>query len=87
MADTVESLNFRMPENFCFNVPKIQTNRPNVRVLCPKDADGVANGEDPDQTAPLIWVCTVCPDQSVQKLMIITICRGGDMSYYWKDVH
>ena len=35
----------------------------------PKDADGIANSVDPDQTAPrsslirssLIWVCTVCP--------------------------
>ena len=44
----------------------------------PKDADGMANSADPDQTAPrssLIWVCTVCPDLSVQKFRIIT--AGG----------
>ena len=37
----------------------------------PTDADGIANSEGPDQTAPLgarsslIWVCSVCPDMSV----------------------
>ena len=34
----------------------------------PKDAEGIANSVDPDQTAPrssLIWVCTVVdPDQT-----------------------
>ena len=34
-----------------------------------KDADEIASSVDPDQTVPssLIWVCTVCPDISVQK--------------------
>ena len=41
--------------------------------MCPKDAEGIANSVDPDQTAPLIWVCTVCPDLSVRKLRIITV--------------
>ena len=44
----------------------------------------MANSEDPDQTAPLgadcssrsslVWVCTVCPDLSVRKFRIITVC-------------
>ena len=38
--------------------------------MSPKDADGLANSEDPDQTAPL---GTVCPDLSVRKLWIITV--------------
>ena len=29
--------------------------------MSPNSADGMANSVDPDQTAPLIWVCTVCP--------------------------
>ena len=29
------------------------------------DADPLANSVDSDQTAPLIWVCTVCSDLSV----------------------
>ena len=33
-----------------------------------KDVDGIANSVDPDQTAPLIWVCTVGLDLSVQIL-------------------
>ena len=43
--------------------------------MCPKDSDGMANGVDPDQTAPsnLIRVYTVCPDLSFRKLRIITV--------------
>ena len=37
----------------CCNLPKIQTKRPNLRVFCKIDANGIANSEDPDQTAPL----------------------------------
>ena len=39
----------------------------------PKHADRLANSTDPDQTAPVIWVYTVCPDLSFQKLGIITV--------------
>ena len=50
---TVKFSNFRTPENCC-NLPKIQTKRPNLRVFCQKDANGIiANSEDPDQTSPL----------------------------------
>ena len=35
------------------DVRKIQTNRPYLKVFCQKHADGIANSEDPDQTAPL----------------------------------
>ena len=34
----------------CCNLPKIQTKRPNLRVFHQKDAYGIANREDPDQT-------------------------------------
>ena len=37
---------------FC-NLSKIQTKRPNLRVFCQKDANGIANSEDPVKTAPL----------------------------------
>ena len=37
---------------FC-NQAKIQTKMPNLRVFHPKDANGKANNEYPDQTAPL----------------------------------
>ena len=45
----------------------------------PKDADRMANSVDPDQTAPLIWVYTVCPhpDMSVRKLRIIMVHRDN----------
>ena len=38
---------------FCCNLPKIQTKGSNHRIFCQKDANGIANSEDPDQTAPL----------------------------------
>ena len=31
----------------CCNLPKIQTKRPNLRVFPQKDANGIANSEDP----------------------------------------
>ena len=49
--------------------------------MSPNDADGMANSVDPDQTAPLsslIWVCTVCPGLSVQKLRIITVQKRNN---------
>ena len=51
----------------CCNLPKTQTKRPNLRVFRQKDANGIANSEDPDQTAPL-GVCTACQDQSVRNI-------------------
>ena len=33
------------------NLPKIQTKSPNLRVFSQEDANGIANSEDPDQTA------------------------------------
>ena len=38
---------------FCCKLPKIQTNRPNLRLFCQNDAKEIAISEDPDQTAPL----------------------------------
>ena len=37
----------------CCNHNKIQTKMPNFRIFLQKDANGKANSEDPDQTAPL----------------------------------
>ena len=37
----------------CCNLPKIQEKRPNLWVFRQKDANEIANNEDPDQTAPL----------------------------------
>ena len=44
---------FSEARQLCCNQPKIQIKRPNLRVFCQKDANGIANSEDPDQTAPL----------------------------------
>ena len=59
-ADTLHQLsNYRKVLKFsdarklCYNLPKTQTKRPNLRVFCQKDANGIANSENPDQTAPL----------------------------------
>ena len=49
---TIKFLNFWTLRNICCNLPKTQTKRPNLRVFRLKDANGIANSEDPDQTAP-----------------------------------
>ena len=44
---------FSDARKLCCNLPKTQTKRPNLWVYRQKDANGRANSEDPDQTAPL----------------------------------
>ena len=44
---------FSVTQNVCCNLPKIQTKRQSLLIFRLKDANGIANGEDPDQTAPL----------------------------------
>ena len=46
-------LKFSDARKLCCNQPKIQTKSPNLRVFCQKDANGIANSEESDQTAPL----------------------------------
>ena len=58
--NTVKFLKFDHPNNCC-NYCKIRTRWLYHRVVSPKDADRMANNVDPDQTAPLIWVYTICP--------------------------
>ena len=48
-VSTVKFQNFRTPKIYL----NIQTKRPNLRVFCQNDANGIANSEDPDQIAPL----------------------------------
>ena len=47
------TVKFSDTKNFCskLHVPKIQTKRPNLRLFCQNGAKGIANSEDPDQTA------------------------------------
>ena len=40
-------------KKLCCNLPKFQRKSLNLRVFHLKDANGIANSEDPDQTAPL----------------------------------
>ena len=56
MKDYVKILKFRTPE-MCCNHPKRFTKWLFLSVLHPKDAEGIANSVDPDQTAPLrvVW--------------------------------
>ena len=55
----IQSVNYRNFPKFSdarpipCNLPKVETKRPNLRVFRQKDANGIANSEDPDQTAPL----------------------------------
>ena len=49
---TVKFLNFQTPKNFAVIYLKFKQ-----RPFCQNDANGIANSEDPDQTAPLGAVC------------------------------
>ena len=42
---------FSDARKLCCNLPKIQSERPKLRVIYQNDANGKANSEDPDQTA------------------------------------
>ena len=44
---------FSDPSKLSCNLSQTRTKRPNLRVFCQKDPNGIANSEDPDQTAPL----------------------------------
>ena len=44
---------FSAARRLCCNLPKIQEKRAKLYVFRQKDANGIANSEDPDQTAPL----------------------------------
>ena len=58
----VKILKFSDTRKICCNLPKIQTKRPNLRVFCQKDANGIANSEHPVQTVGLHCLPRpVCP--------------------------
>ena len=44
---------FSDTRKLCCNLPRIQEKRPDLWVFRQKDANGIANSGDPDQTAPL----------------------------------
>ena len=50
---TVKFLNFWKTENFALIYLKFKQKSTNLRVVRKKDANEIANSEDPDQTAPL----------------------------------
>ena len=54
---------FSEARKLCWNLPKIQTKRPTLRVFHQKDANGIANSGDPDQSV-LVMHCLsrpICP--------------------------
>ena len=46
-------LKFSDARKHCCNLPKIKTKTPILREFHQKGANGIANSEDPDHTAPL----------------------------------
>ena len=40
---------FSDARKLCCNLPKIQRKRPKLKVFCQKDANGIANSEDPQE--------------------------------------
>ena len=54
MFVVVKFLNFQTPTNFTVNTLNFKLRGSSiVRMIPPNDAYGIANDEDPDQTAPL----------------------------------
>ena len=52
-GSTVKSLNFRTPENFSEIYVKFKQKVQTLGYFFQKEANGIANSEDSDQTAPL----------------------------------
>ena len=50
---TVKFLNFGRPEIFALIYIKFEQRGQTLRVFCQNGANGIANSENPDQTAPL----------------------------------
>ena len=65
----------------CCNLPKIQTKRPNLRVFHQKDANGIANSEDPDQTASLGLHC-YCSSRSALFAQTYLSENLGSLRYF-----
>ena len=59
-AKTLLLLNFQTPENCAITYLKFKQ-RGQIKVLRQKDANGIVNSEDPDQTAPLGLHCLARP--------------------------
>ena len=82
----------KIPKNLdtgkhCCNHPKVWTKWLYYRVMCPNDADGIANSVDPDQTAPVeaVWSgSAVCPDLPVRKLRITTVTHCNILDSFGK---
>ena len=51
LKPTVKFLNFLKPENFAVNYLKFKQRSQTLGYFIKKDANGIANSEDPDQTA------------------------------------
>ena len=72
-------------QNICCNHPKSWTRWRFRKVMHPKDAEGIANSVDPDQTAPLgaVWSGSALfaqPDLSVRKLRKIRVVKPKENS-------
>ena len=58
----------------CFKHPKTQTKRFYHEIIPVKDTDGIANSEDPDQTAPL-GKTKVESEQTQVNLLCLSSCK------------
>ena len=56
LSELCEVPKFSDTRKLCYNLPKILEKRPKLRVFRQKDANGIANNEDPDKTAPLTYL-------------------------------
>ena len=71
--------------NLCCNLPKIQKRGQTLWVFCQNGANGIANSEDPDQTAPLgavlwslwnislLYITSLFPDFVFERIGLIIL--------------
>ena len=64
---------FSDTQNICCNHPKIWTRWLYWKVMHPKDAAGIANSVDPDQTAPLGLFAQTCLSENLGSLRYIMV--------------
>ena len=68
LSSTINLLNIRATHTDCCNYPNTETVSFYYRVMCLKDAVGIASSVDPDQTAPRGLLAQTCLSENLGSL-------------------
>ena len=75
---------FSDARKLCCKLPKVQEKRPKLWVFRQKDANSIANSEDPDQTAPLsgsALFAQTCLSEDLGSLRYAFMEKSAELSY------